>query len=78
MVRSDRGGEYFGRYTETGEHKGPFLAYLENSSIVAQYTTPGTPHQNGVVERKNISLKDMVRSMLSRSQLPIFLWGEAL
>ncbi|KAM2628345.1 hypothetical protein TB2_001696 [Malus domestica] len=78
IVRSDRGGEYFGRYTETGQHKGPFATYLEQNGIVAQYTTHGTPHQNGVVERKNRTLKDMVRSMLAHSQLPIFLWGEAL
>lgn len=28
MVGSDRDGEYFGRYIETGEHKGHFDAYL--------------------------------------------------
>ena len=78
IVRSDRGGEYFGRYTETGQHKGPFATYLEQNGIIAQYTTPGTPEQNGVAERKNRTLKDMVRSMLANSQLPLFLWGEAL
>ncbi|KAI5314255.1 hypothetical protein L3X38_043431 [Prunus dulcis] len=48
MTRSDRGGEYFGRYTEAGQQKGPFAIYLQESGIVAQYTTPGTPQQNGV------------------------------
>lgn len=43
IVRSDRGGEYFGRYTEAGQQKGPFATYLEQNGIVAQYTTPGTP-----------------------------------
>ena len=33
---------------------------------------------NGVAERRNITLKDMVRSMISHSNLPISLWGEAL
>ena len=33
---------------------------------------------NGVAERQNITLKDMVRSMISHSNLPISLWGEAL
>jgi hypothetical protein len=28
-VRSDRGGEYYGRYTEAGQQKGPFALYLE-------------------------------------------------
>ena len=33
---------------------------------------------NGVAERPNRTLKDMVRSMISHSNLPISLWGEAL
>ncbi|KAM1015922.1 hypothetical protein ACFX2A_046661 [Malus domestica] len=78
IVRSDRGGEYFGRYTESGQQKGPFALYLEQNGIVAQYTTPGTPQQNGVSERRNRTLIGMVRSMMSRSKLPGFLWGEAL
>lgn len=78
IVRSDRGGEYFGRYTEAGQHKGPFAKYLEECGIMAQYTTPGTPQQNGVAERRNRTLKDMLRSMVSNSTLPKFLWGEAL
>jgi len=39
---------------------------------------PGTPRQNGVSERRNRTLKDMVRSMISNSSLPDSLWGEAL
>jgi len=37
-----------------------------------------TPQQNGVAERRNCTLMDMVRSMLSNSELPLFLWSEAL
>ena len=33
---------------------------------------------NGVVERRNRMLKDMVRSMISHYNLPKSLWGEAL
>jgi hypothetical protein len=36
------------------------------------------PQQNGVVERRNRTLMDMVRSMLSYSTLPIGLWMEVL
>jgi hypothetical protein len=39
---------------------------------------PSTPQQNGVAERRNRTLMDMVRSMLSNSELPLFLWSEAL
>ena len=33
---------------------------------------------NGVAERRNRTLKDMVRSMICQSTLPVSLWGEAL
>jgi hypothetical protein len=36
------------------------------------------PQQNGVAERRNRTLMDMVRSMLSYSTLPISLWIEIL
>jgi hypothetical protein len=39
---------------------------------------PSEPQQNGVAERRNHTLMDMVRSMLSYSTLPIGLWMEAL
>jgi GTP-sensing pleiotropic transcriptional regulator CodY len=38
----------------------------------------GEPHQNRLAERRNRTLMDMVRSMLSYSTLPISLWMEAL
>nr|CAN61066.1 hypothetical protein VITISV_004412 [Vitis vinifera] len=77
--RSDRGGEYYGRYDGSGEqHPGPFAKYLEECGIVPQYTMPGSPSMNGVAERRNRTLKDMVRSMISHSTLPEKLWGEAL
>jgi hypothetical protein len=38
----------------------------------------GDPQQNGVAERHNRTLIDMVRSMLSYSTLPISLWMDAL
>jgi transposase InsO family protein len=77
-VRSDRGGEYYGRYTELGQHLGPFARFLQEHGIVAQYTMPGTPDQNGVAERRIRTLMDMVRSMIGYSTLPISLWGDAL
>ncbi|RVW95334.1 Retrovirus-related Pol polyprotein from transposon TNT 1-94 [Vitis vinifera] len=78
IVRSDRGGEYYVRYLEDGQSPGPFAKFLQEYGIVAQYTMPGSPDQNGVAERRNRTLLDMVRSMLSSSKLPKFLWTEAL
>ncbi|KAL6335107.1 hypothetical protein AAG906_026487 [Vitis piasezkii] len=60
VVRSDRGGEYYGRYDGSGEQcPRPFTKYLMECGIVLQYTMSRTPSQNGVVERQNRTLKDM-------------------
>ena len=67
IVRSDRGGEYYGRYIENGQAPGPFEKFLQEHGIVAQHTMSGSLDQNGVAERRNRTLVDMVRSMLSNS-----------
>ena len=36
IVRSDRGGEYYGRYDESGQHPDPFAKFLEKCGICAQ------------------------------------------
>ncbi|RVW84956.1 Retrovirus-related Pol polyprotein from transposon TNT 1-94 [Vitis vinifera] len=78
-VRSDRVGEYYGRYDGSEEQRpGPFAKYLMECGIIPQYTMPGTLSQNGVAERRNRTLKDMVRSMISHSTLPESLWGETI
>ncbi|KAK8656739.1 hypothetical protein V6N13_098677 [Hibiscus sabdariffa] len=68
-LRSDRGGEYL-------SHE--FDELLKECGIVSQLTPPGTPQWNGVSERRNRTLLDMVRSMMSHSDLPISFWGHAL
>ena len=69
QLRSNRGGEYLSR---------EFKFYLTQEGIVSQLLAPGTPQQNGVAERRNRTLLDMVRLMLSYSSLPISFWGFAL
>ena len=39
---------------------------------------PGIPQHNGVSERQNRALLDMVRSMMSLTNLPLAFWGYAL
>ncbi|KAL8091512.1 hypothetical protein AgCh_033945 [Apium graveolens] len=68
-LRSDRGGEYL---------LGEFREYLSENGIESQLTAPGTPQQNGVVERRNRTLLESVRSMMSYSDLPKSFWGHAL
>jgi hypothetical protein len=77
-VRSDRGREYYGRHTTYGQIPGPFVKILEKNGIVAQYSLPYEPQQNGVAERRNHTLMDMVCNMLSNSTLPLSFWMEAL
>ena len=55
-----------------------FIFFLKDHGILSQHSAPGTPQQNGVVERKNRTLLDMVRSMMSFSTLPLSFWGYAL
>jgi len=78
VVSSDRSGEYYGKYDESGQHPGSFAKLLDKRGICAQYTTPGTPQQNDVLERRNRTLMDMVRIMLRNSTLPVSLWMYAL
>ena len=65
----DRGGEYLSH--EFGLH-------LKQCGIVSQLTPPRTPQCNGVSERRNRTLLDMVRSMISLISLPLSFWGYAL
>nr|GEU53750.1 zinc finger, CCHC-type [Tanacetum cinerariifolium] len=45
------------------------LVYFQSTGIIHQTMAPYTPQQNGVAERKNKTLKEMVNSMLSYSGL---------
>ncbi|KAI9118793.1 hypothetical protein K1719_010238 [Acacia pycnantha] len=65
----DRGGEYLSQ---------EFIDHLRSCGIVSQLTPPGTPQWNGVSERRNRTLLDMVRSMMSQTDLPPSFWGHAL
>ncbi|GJW24172.1 retrovirus-related pol polyprotein from transposon TNT 1-94 [Tanacetum coccineum] len=78
VVRSNRVGEYYGRHTDVGQDPGSFFDFCKDHGIINQYTMSGTPQQNGVAERRNRTLMDMVRCMLENSKLLEFLWTEAL
>nr|GEW35609.1 hypothetical protein [Tanacetum cinerariifolium] len=68
-LRSDRGGEYMSQ---------EFLDHLKDHGIIAHRTSPYTPQHNGVSERRNRTLLDMVRSMMSQTTLPKSFWDYAL
>ena len=60
ILRSDRGREY----------ESPFEQFCAENGIIHQTTTPYSPQQNGIAERKNRTLKDMINAMLLTSGLP--------
>ncbi|GJY07866.1 retrotransposon protein, putative, ty1-copia subclass [Tanacetum coccineum] len=57
VVRSDRGGEYVA----------PFAELCAKHGIRHEFTAPYSPQQNGIAERKNRTLKEMVTAMLISS-----------
>ena len=67
-LRSDQGGEYL---------FGEFLNHLKDKGIISE-SNPYTSQLNGVAERRNCTLLDMVRSMMSFIDLFISFWGHAL
>ncbi|GKD68720.1 retrovirus-related pol polyprotein from transposon TNT 1-94, partial [Tanacetum coccineum] len=68
-VRTDRGTEFLNK---------TLYAYFKEEGIEHQTSTPQTPEQNGVVERRNRTLVEAARTMLSASKLPLSFWAEAV
>ncbi|KAI3718277.1 hypothetical protein L6452_19141 [Arctium lappa] len=64
FLRTDNGTEFKNNKVEE---------YLESVGISHQYSAARTPQQNGVVERRNQTLVEAARTMLSQSDLPLFL-----
>ncbi|GKB80231.1 retrovirus-related pol polyprotein from transposon TNT 1-94 [Tanacetum coccineum] len=68
VVRSDRGGEYVA----------PFAELCAKHGIRHEFTAPYSPKQNGIAERKNRTLKEMVTAMLISSGMSQDMCGEAI
>jgi len=66
-IRSYRSGEYVS-----------FNDYYVKEGIIHEVTSPYSPESNGVDERKNRTLKEMMNAMLNSFNAPDNLWGEAL
>jgi Integrase core domain/GAG-pre-integrase domain len=69
VLRSDNGTEYTNKV---------FGEYLSSQGIQHQTTCPYTPEQNGVTERKNRHLLEVIRSMMMSMNVPKYLWGQAV
>ncbi|KAJ1530258.1 hypothetical protein ONE63_005180 [Megalurothrips usitatus] len=67
-MQSDGGGEYI---------DGEFQAYLRERGVVHRKTVKNSPEQNGISERQNRTLANIVRCLLIQSGLPKTFWAEA-
>jgi transposase InsO family protein len=68
-IRSDNGTEFKNSQIE---------GFLEEEGIKHEFSSPYTPQQNGVVERKNRTLLDMARTMLDEYKTSDLFWVEAV
>nr|GEU74711.1 retrovirus-related Pol polyprotein from transposon TNT 1-94 [Tanacetum cinerariifolium] len=68
-VRTDNGMQF----------KNKTLAkFFDEVSITQQFSAARMPQQNGVVERRNLTLFEAARTMLTFENLPLFLWAKAI
>jgi len=68
-IRSDQEGEF---------QNEKFSTFCEKLGIFHNFSAPRTPQQNGVVVRKNKSLEELARTMISESFLPKYFWADAV
>jgi transposase InsO family protein len=68
-IRSDNGTEFKNSQIE---------GFLEDEGIKHEFSSPYAPQQNGVVERKNITLLDMARTMLDEYKTSDRFWAEVI
>ncbi|XP_076917265.1 uncharacterized protein LOC143577272 [Bidens hawaiensis] len=68
IFRTDNGGEFTSC---------EFSKFYTSEGITRHYSTPYTPQQNGVEERRNRTMIDIIRSMLHVTKVPKGFWGEA-
>nr|GFD13846.1 putative ribonuclease H-like domain-containing protein [Tanacetum cinerariifolium] len=68
-VRTDKGMEFLNQTLHT---------YFAAEGIQHQTSVARTPEQNSVVERRNRTLVEAARTMLSATKVPLFFWTEAI
>ncbi|GKE54507.1 retrovirus-related pol polyprotein from transposon TNT 1-94 [Tanacetum coccineum] len=68
-IRTDKGTKFSSKTLH---------AYFAQEGIEHQTSTARTPEQNGVVERRNRTLVEAARTMLSAAKVPLYFWAEAI
>ncbi|GJS72573.1 retrovirus-related pol polyprotein from transposon TNT 1-94 [Tanacetum coccineum] len=68
-VRTDKGTEFLNKTLH---------AFFAKEGIRHETSTARTPEQNGIVKRRNRTLVEAARTMLSAAKIPLFFWAEAI
>ncbi|KAK2375338.1 putative mitochondrial protein [Trifolium repens] len=68
-IRSDHGREF---------ENSKFDDFYAAEGIKHEYSSPITPQQNGIVERKNRTIQESARVMLHAKNVPYHFWAEAM
>nr|GEU77642.1 retrovirus-related Pol polyprotein from transposon TNT 1-94 [Tanacetum cinerariifolium] len=68
-VQTDKGTEFLNK---------TLRVYFSQEGIEHQTLTARTPEQNGVVKRRNRTLLEAARTMLSATKVPLYFWAEAI
>lgn len=55
-----------------------FAEYCQNKGIARHLTVPGTPQENGLAERMNRTLLELLRYMLLIASFSKTFWAEAV
>ncbi|GJT68846.1 ribonuclease H-like domain-containing protein [Tanacetum coccineum] len=69
IIRCDNGTEFKNRVMSE---------FYEKKGIKREFSIARTPQQNGVAERRNMTLIEAARTMLAYSKLPTIFWAEAV
>jgi hypothetical protein len=67
-LRTNNGGEYTSK---------DFFSFFKSTGVRRELTVPHNPQQNGVAERKNISIEETAKALMNDQGLSMYLWGEA-
>ena len=68
-IRSDHGREF---------ENTKLTIFCNDQGTHQEYSSPKTPQQNGIVERKNKVVQEMAQVMLHNKKKPKSFWGEAV
>ena len=68
-LRSNNGGKYCSK---------EFDSYCSHNGIHREKTVPGTPQENGVLERMNRTIMERARCMRLHAWFPLHFWANAV